>query len=204
MVIALATMRLLMMKIALDLAALSSVAGLALPVQSLNDQPLTFPRDAIAPRSIFVVTLSKAASEQGAAWTRRLREATQITAPVFQVAVLEDVPSLLRGLVISAIARQVPPGLRDRFWIAVSGGADWRKCVDSASEGDAHVFVLDQRSDVVWRAHGLVSDARISEIIKLPNPSPAASGLPPHNPFERALIHGRPFDWVVSTLGRTS
>jgi hypothetical protein len=59
------------MKIALLLAAVSSVASLKLPVQTFSDRARTFPQDAAAPRSIFVVTLSKAAaSEEGSALGR--------------------------------------------------------------------------------------------------------------------------------------
>src|SRR5438045_3852677 len=107
------------------LAAMASLATLKLAVHTLNGDARLFPRDAAVPRAIFVVTLSKAASEQGSAWTHRLRATAGVAAPVFQVAVLEDVPRLFRSTVISALTKQVPPALRDRFWVAVTESEEW-------------------------------------------------------------------------------
>ncbi len=152
------------------LAAVVFAASLILPVETLDDGARTFPADAAIPRSIFVVTLSKAASEQGTAWTRRLRERASLTAPVFQVAVLEDVPRLFRGTVVSALSKQVPPALRDQFWIAVTASDDWRAWVDSSADAEAHVLVLDDRREVIWRAHGAVTDDKIADLQKLPPP----------------------------------
>lgn len=147
----------------------AAIFAASFKVQTLAEQPRTFPDDAAAPRSIFVVTLSKAASEQGAAWSRRLREATRLA--VFQVAVLEDVPRLFRSMVIGSMGKQVPNELRERFWIAVTDSAEWRSYVAAESDADAHVFVLDARSRVVWRSHGAVSDGKLAELSKLPPPA---------------------------------
>src|SRR5436305_10697181 len=162
------------MKIAI-LAAMASLATLKLAVHTLNGDERAFPRDAAAPRAIFVVTLSKAASEQGSAWTRRLRATADLAAPVFQVAVLEEVPRLFRSMVISALTNQVPPALRDHFWVAVSDGAQWQRVSASSSQEDAHVFVLDQRDQVVWRTQGAVTDAKVSELLRLPPPKKSSS-----------------------------
>jgi hypothetical protein len=149
------------------------VVNLDVPVQTLNGDARSFPRDAIAPRSVFVVTFSKAASEQGAIWTRKLQEVhEQLAAAIFQVAILEDVPKLFRSFVISAMAKGIPEALHDHFWIAVTGGNKWQECVGAErAPNKAHVFVLDQRERIVWRGHGECSAASIQELLSLPQPT---------------------------------
>src|SRR5262245_8519563 len=144
--------------------ALASAAGLVLPAETLDGAARSFPKDADAPRAVFVVTFTKAASKLGAEWTRRLREAQSASsAPVFQVAVLEEVPKMFRGTVISAMKRQIPQTLHATFWTAVSNSADWRQLADSTSPKEPSVFVIDQHDRIVWRGHGEPTDAKIQE-----------------------------------------
>ena len=152
-------------------AALATVVGLSLPAATLNGDPRVFPRDAGLPRSIFVVTFSKAASVDASEWTHNLRnQQDKLKAEIFQVAVLENVPRLIRSFVVSALAREVPDRLHDHFWVAVTASADWQESVDSTSPDEPHVFVLDARENLVWRAHGQVSDVKVRELLDLPPP----------------------------------
>ena len=151
--------------------ALASLAGLTLPVATLDGKERSFPQDAAATRAVFVVTFTKAASEQGSGWSRQLNELhAKLGAEVFQVAVLEDVPRLFRSMAVSGIARQVPAALHDHFWIATSRSKGWRQLTGEGPAKEAHVFVLDGRSRIVWRAHGACSEARLREIQALPAP----------------------------------
>ena len=84
--------------------------------------------------------------------------------------VLEEVPRLFRSMAVSGISRQIPEALRDHFWIATSRSKDWRQLAGEGAANEAHVFVLDGRSRIVWRAHGAYSEARVREILSLPPP----------------------------------
>jgi len=153
------------------LFALLSIAGLSLPVTTLDEKPRSFPRDAAAPRSLVIVTFTKAASKQGAEWSRRLAEVkAKLPGEVFQVAVLEDVPPMFRSMAISGIAKQVPASMRDHFWIATEGGKDWKRCVGDGPAGEAFLFVLDGRSQILWRAHGACTEAKVQALLALPPP----------------------------------
>jgi hypothetical protein len=143
--------------------ALASVAGMSLPVSTIDGDVRSFPQDADLPRSVFVVTFTKAATGQGAAWSRKLRDAGEaLGAAVFQVSVIEDVPKMFRSSVISGMARQLPQPIHSRFWVAAE------QCVELVSRREAYVFVVDRRDRIVWRAHGDVTDARLQEITTLP------------------------------------
>jgi len=150
---------------------LASLTGLALPVTTLDGKQRSFPQDATAARAVFVVTFTKAASEQATAWSRQLNgQKGRLGAEVFQVAVLEDVPRMFRSMAVSGISRQIPEALRDRFWIATSGSKDGQQLTGEGPAKEAHVFVLDGRSRIVWRAHGVCSEASLREIQALPAP----------------------------------
>lgn len=154
--------------------ALISVGGLNLPAKTLSNKERSFPRDAADPRSIFVVTFSKSASVQASMWTRRLLERqAKLAATIYQVAVLEEVPGLFRSFVISTLRREVPQSMHDHFWVVATNSQGWQDCVDSTSTEESHVFVLDRRERVVWRAHGSISEEKLNELSALGPP-----GLP--------------------------
>ena len=153
------------------LIALVSVAGLNLPATTLSNQERSLPRDAADPRSIFVVTFSKSASVQASEWTRRLLERqAKLAATIYQVAVLEEVPGLFRSFVISALRRAVPQSMHDHFWVVTTDSQAWQRCVDSTSAEEPHVFVLDRRDRIVWRAHGVLSESKLNELSALASP----------------------------------
>jgi len=148
------------------------VASLRLPVTTLNGASRIFPRDAEQPRSVFVVSFSKSASAAASEWTRKLREnQAKLSAAVFQVAVLEDVPGLFRSFVISSLGREIPQDLHDHFWVALTASAAWQRCADSQSSAEPHVFVLESGDRIVWRSHGAVSDQKIHDLLALQEPS---------------------------------
>ena len=159
------------------LAVIITVASLRLPVATLNGESRTFPHDAEQPRSVFVVSFSKNASAEASEWTRKLRENQgKLSAAIYQVAILEDVPSLFRSFVISSLRRQVPQHLHDHFWVALTATAAWQRCVDSQSSAEPHVFVLESGGRIVWRAHGAVSEQKVIDLLALQTPTSRPSG----------------------------
>jgi hypothetical protein len=151
------------------LAAVTTVASLSLPVTSLAGNARLFPRDASRPRAIYVVTFSKAATAEASEWTRTLRARKDVaSSELFQVAVLEAVPRLFRSVVVSSMKAEIPKLLHDHFWVATSAGKKWEECADASNLDEAHVFVLDQGGNVIWRSHGPLSALKLLEFGKLP------------------------------------
>lgn len=150
-------------------AIVTAVAALNLPATSLAGKAQSFPRDASHPRAIFVVTFSKAATSEATEWTRALRARKDVVASeLFQVAVLESVPRLLRSLLISSMKADIPAILHEHFWVVTSAGQKWQECADASNLNEAYVFVLDRDDTIVWRSHGPPSAATILEFGKLP------------------------------------
>jgi hypothetical protein len=169
-----------LLALALGTTVAASAADWAAPSEPLEVRTLAgdtraFPRDAPVPRTIFVVTYSKAATTAASDWTRRLREIKpQWEVKVYQVWVLDDLPTLFRGPVITGIAAGVPEELHDRFWVAELHGRQWRLFTDSEVDDVPHIVVLDERRRVAWRANGPATDDKVLELVALPPPSTQA------------------------------
>ena len=147
-------------------AAALSIAGLNLSTQNLKGEPRVFPADVAQRRAVVVVTFSKSASDEASEWTRKLRENQQkLAASIYQIAILEDVPALFRSFVISALRRAIPRNLHDNFWIATSSSKEWQERTGSRSLDEAHVFVLEGRSQITWRFHGAFSEPRLHSLL---------------------------------------
>lgn len=149
------------------LAAALSIAGLNLSTHNLKGEQRVFPGDVAQRRAVVVVTFSKSASDQASEWTRKLRENQQkLTASVYQIAILEDVPALFRSFVISALRRAIPKDLHDNFWIATSSSKEWQERTGFSSLEEAHVFVLEGQSQITWRFHGPFSEPALHRLTR--------------------------------------
>jgi hypothetical protein len=153
------------MIIALVAAALS-IVGSNLQTQNLKGEPRVFPTDIAQGRAVIVVTFSKSASNEASEWTRKLRENEQkLTASIYQIAILEEVPALFRSFVISALRRTIPRSLHESFWIATSSSKEWQEHTGSRSSDEAHVFLLEDRTQITWRFHGAFSETSLHSLL---------------------------------------
>jgi hypothetical protein len=147
-------------------AAALSIAGLNLSTQNLKGEPRVFPADVAQRRAVVVVTFSKSASDEASEWTRKLHENQQkLAASIYQIAILENVPAFFRSFVISALRHAIPKELHDNFWIATSSSKEWQERTGSSSLDEAHVFVLEDRSQITWRFHGAFSELRLHSLL---------------------------------------
>ena len=152
--------------IATLLAAGLSIAGLSLSTKNLEGEPRIFPADVAPQRAVVVVTFAKSASDQASEWTQKLRENQQALAgSIYQIAILEDVPAFFRSLVIAGLKRAIPKDLRDHFWVATSSSKQWQESIGAKALDQAHVFVLEDRSQIIWRFHGVFSAATLRSLL---------------------------------------
>jgi hypothetical protein len=147
-------------------AAALSIAGVNLSAQNLKGEPRVFPGDIAQRRAVIVVTFSESASDEASEWTRKLRENQQkLATGIYQIAVLEDVPALFRSFVISSLKRAIPRELHDNFWIATSSSREWQDRTGSTSLDQAHVFVLENRSQITWRFDGAFGERILHSLL---------------------------------------
>ena len=151
------------------LAATSAFAASAMPsskVESLAGNSLALPGDLPHRPCLFVVGFSKASRAQTMQWSQRLeREALAEKVSIYSVAVIEDVPALMRGFVVRGIRSGVPDALHDRFLVATSDASAWKDAVSYSDADAAYLILMNAGREIVWRASGPLTDSALRSLI---------------------------------------
>jgi hypothetical protein len=127
-----------------------------LPTRTLAEHEFIIPRDLPARPTLLVVGFSRASRVHAAEWRPRIAQ-HPVLSPIlatYQVAVLEDVPSLFRGFVIAGIRHDVPELMQETFLIAVQDAAAWKTAVSFTDEDEAYILLLGSDHHVLWRSQG--------------------------------------------------
>jgi hypothetical protein len=144
--------------------AVTLVLGAALPhteAETLSGKKIVLP-DALNGRpTIVVVGFTKRSQSQTAAWSTQLTKdyGTEPRLQRYSVAVLDEVPGLIRGLVISGIRRSVPKEQQDTFVILTHDAKPWRDLAGITNADDAYVILFDNTAHVVAQTQGSVENA---------------------------------------------
>jgi hypothetical protein len=150
------------------LAAMSAFAATVMPtvkVEPLAGSSLTLPDDLPHGPCVFVVGFSKASRTQTMQWSQRLEhEALADQASIYSVAVIEDVPALMRGFVIRGISSGVPDALHHRFLVATSNAAAWKDAVSYSDADAAYLVLVNSDREIVWRANGQLTEATLRSL----------------------------------------
>ncbi len=131
------------------------------PVETLTGARLELSRDIAPNLAVLIIGFTKASRTQATEWSRRLEpELPRISkAQVFQVAVLADVPWLLRGFVIRQIRASVPKAMHPRSLLALEDADAWKRLA-AFGDADAAYLVLLGHGELLWRSHGPLTEER--------------------------------------------
>jgi hypothetical protein len=141
---------------------------------TLEEQAIVLPDAVRGKVTLLIITFSKAAGELGRGWNdpflKDYPQDDKVTSYV--VAMLEDVPSLLRGMVRGSIKRGVPLAMRRRFLTVTQDESQWKQYVGLKNDKDPYLILLDGNSHMQWVHHGAFDPtvyaglkARIAELI---------------------------------------
>ena len=129
--------------------------------ESLAGRHIVLPDVASGKVTVLIFGFTKASKVPTAAWAKKLSSdfATQPSFALYQLPVLEDVPRLVRGMVISSIRKGVSEETRDHFVPILNGEAELKKLVTYKEQDDAYLVVLNREGKIVEQMHGPVTDA---------------------------------------------
>ena len=113
--------------------------------------------------SVVVLGFSKSSQDAVKAWEAGARKQLGQT-DVYQVAVLEDAPSFVRGMIKHAMKGATPVDRQSHFLVVVKGAAELKKAAAFSEENDPYVLLLDGSGEIRWRTHGAVNDAALKEL----------------------------------------
>src|SRR5579872_78513 len=145
------------------LGALASQSDQPMPRiegESFAGQKVVLPDAARSKVAVLVFGFTKASKEPTSAWANKIQSefGTRSAFVLYQLPVLESVPRLIRGMVISSIKKGVPENMRAHFVPILQNEAELKKLVNYKESDDAYLVVLDSDGQVVRQAEGQFSE----------------------------------------------
>ena len=132
--------------------------------ESLAGQQVMLPDALKGHTTVVMVGFSKSSENNSKDWGARARKELGETFDIYQVAVLEDAPRFVRGMITHAMRGSTPEARQNHFLIVVKGEAELKKAAGFSEADDAYVLLLDGAGEIRWRTHGVVSDAALKEL----------------------------------------
>jgi len=132
--------------------------------ESLAGQPMTLPDSLKGHASVVIVGFSKSSQDAVKEWDRQARKQLGNGFEVYQVAVLEDAPAFVRGMIKHAMKGATPVDRQGHFVVVVKGETELKKAAAYSQADDPYVFLLDGTGEIRWRTHGAVNDAALREL----------------------------------------
>ena len=116
--------------------------------------------------AVLVFGFTKKSKEPTSAWGIKINAdfGAEAGFELYQLPVLEDVPRLVRGMVISGIKKGVKEDLRDHFVPILEGESELKKLVGYKEADDAYLVVLNTAGEIVWQIHGSFSDSAYGQL----------------------------------------
>ena len=110
--------------------------------------------------TVLIIGFSHGSQSETKAWGIRLEGDLH----PYSIAVLEEVPRLVRGMATKGIKSGVPDSTKDRFLLAFHEEKELKEAVGFQAPNDAYVVLLDRDGLMQWKFHGSVSDSVAAEL----------------------------------------
>jgi len=133
---------------------------------SFSGRHVVLPDDSKGKVAVLVFGFTKASKTPTSLWAQKTLGEFGSNAgfELYQLPVLEDVPRLIRGMVISGIKKGVPEKVHDHFVPIVHGEAELKKFVNYSEPDDAYLVTLNPVGNVTQQLHGPFTDAAYTQL----------------------------------------
>jgi len=141
----------------------AAIAGLRCDAQSMpgtSGETLSGKRIVLADATrghsaVLVAGFSHEGGNGTGAWVKAVRgDAALAGVTVYQVAMLEGAPSLIRGTIKNGMRKGVSIADQDQFVVLTQDNKLWRQLFGVTTDKEPYVIALDAKGNVVWRGHG--------------------------------------------------
>jgi hypothetical protein len=124
--------------------------------ETLAKTTVSLPKDATGRAAVVIFTFSKSAGNAAKQWNKALRAEFKDRGElaVYQVAVLEDVPRILRGVVMRGIRSGTPEELHNSFLVVLKEADALKTYAAYQRAEDPYLVVLDQQGVTIHRSSG--------------------------------------------------
>ena len=116
--------------------------------------------------AVLVLGFSRGSSTPTGAWAKRIQSDFGKTPGfgLYHLAVLEAVPRMFRGMIISGIKKGVPENEQANFIPVLHDEAELKKLVGYKEPDDAYVIVLDRSGNIACQTHGATPDPNYPQL----------------------------------------
>jgi hypothetical protein len=135
---------------------------------TLSGGKITLPDAASGHVAIFTVGFSRAGGDSAMRWDRELRKQLAGNGGVhfYTVAVLQDAPKMVRGMIRHGMRNGVPKNEQETFVLIYEGEDQWKSFADFSAGADGYVVLVDAGGTPRARVHGKVPDEQSIETLK--------------------------------------
>ncbi|HKD05467.1 MAG TPA: hypothetical protein VKB79_06145 [Bryobacteraceae bacterium] len=150
--------------VALALAWVNAAEAAKFPeiqAETLSGKHVALPDEVNGKPTLFVIGFTHASKDQTSYWAKKIPEGM---VNFYSVAVLEDVPRLVRPAVTHSMKSDIPKEKRDRFLVVNSDEKELKEAAGFEAPDDAYLVLIDPSGEVRWRFHGPFSHTKLKEM----------------------------------------
>ena len=130
--------------------------------ETLAGNKVSLPAAAGGRPALLIIGFTRGSQDQTKAWSQRVRDRF----PAWSIAVLEDVPRLMRGFVARGIKSGLPKEGHGRFVLVYQGEKQLKLAAAFGRPDDAYLLVIDGMGAIRWNFHGPVTDAAMDQLTR--------------------------------------
>lgn len=124
--------------------------------ETLSGKAIVLPDDIHGKIALLGIGFSKKGGQSTRPWEQRFKKdfGKDERYAVYPVAVLEDAPRFIRGMIVGGMRRGIPAQEQDRFVTLFHGEANLKRFVAYSAADEPYLLLLDAKGEVQWRGHG--------------------------------------------------
>ncbi|HVH89673.1 MAG TPA: hypothetical protein VM912_23350 [Terriglobales bacterium] len=136
--------------------------------EALSGKKVVLPDAFAGHPALFTIGFSRNGGDSAGRWGKDLRKELAGLSDVhfYSVAVLQDAPKLMRGMIRHGMRSGTPKAEQDSFIVLEQDEDAWKKVAGFADPNDAYILLVDSAGNVRWRTHGKSPDQQTLSAVK--------------------------------------
>lgn len=126
--------------------------------ETLAGKKIVLP-DAFSGRpALIIIGFSRAGGDSAGRWGKELKKDLAEKIRIYSVAVLQDAPKLMRGMIKHGMRSGTPKTEQDSFVVLEHDEDTWKKLAGFSDADAAYLLLIDSHSNIRWRGQGKFPD----------------------------------------------
>lgn len=132
--------------------------------KTLTGKPLELPTVAAGKPAVVIFSFTRRAGKDARLWSERITKDFPRDVPCYTMIMLESVPTLLRGMVVSGIKSDMPPAVQDRTIVSYRDEELWKQRLAATDDSHAYVLLLGSHGHMQWESSGAFNDSDYTQL----------------------------------------